>query len=365
MPHHPRCEFTIDRQRIASCRLDAGQVPAPLGSGEVLVRCRDLALTANNVTYALVGEQFGYWRCFPASDPSRGLVPGWGLAEVIASAHPGIPVGCQLFGFLPMAESVRLVLGPELGGQHEEVSPDRQEIDPVYRRYQRLDRLPGLSPEIARLMPVFWPLFLTAFLIDHQLAEKSWSGAGHLIISSASSRCGQALAWLTRRRGGAAPRIIGLTSPERVAAVRAGGVCDSVLPYAAIDTIAADAPVCYVDFSGNTEIRSRIHRNLAVTDSLMVGATDHQHWAGLTPDPTLPGATPRFFFAPTAAGTLLATLGPAAFLAGITGPWQAFLAEVSPRHRLEGIDGQRLISLWPELCAGRGFDPDRSFNVTL
>ena len=60
------------------------------------------ALTANNITYAVLGDQLKYWQLFPAPD-GFGIVPVGGFGDVIASRHPGIAEGERLFGYFPMA----------------------------------------------------------------------------------------------------------------------------------------------------------------------------------------------------------------------------------------------------------------------
>jgi len=43
-----------------------------LGEGEAQLLVERFALSANNITYAIKGEELGYWRLFPAP-------PGWGV----------------------------------------------------------------------------------------------------------------------------------------------------------------------------------------------------------------------------------------------------------------------------------------------
>ena len=54
----------------------------PLGDGEVRLRIESFSVTANNVTYAVVGDAFGYWNFFPANaEPigDWGVVPMWAM----------------------------------------------------------------------------------------------------------------------------------------------------------------------------------------------------------------------------------------------------------------------------------------------
>ena len=57
-------------------------------------------LTANNVTYAVIGEAMSYWDFFPAED-GWGRVPMWGFAEVERSEAEGVEPGTRVYGYLP------------------------------------------------------------------------------------------------------------------------------------------------------------------------------------------------------------------------------------------------------------------------
>ena len=44
---------------------------AAIGAGQALLRLTRFSLTSNNVTYAAMGEGFGFWKFFPAAAPLR------------------------------------------------------------------------------------------------------------------------------------------------------------------------------------------------------------------------------------------------------------------------------------------------------
>ena len=48
----------------------------------VLVKVERFAFTANNITYALAGDQLKYWQLFPAPQ-GFGNIPVWGFGDVI------------------------------------------------------------------------------------------------------------------------------------------------------------------------------------------------------------------------------------------------------------------------------------------
>jgi len=85
------------------CCLEVGQadlsvtrmVEAGLGppdDGEVLFEVEKFAFSANNVTYALLGEAMRYWDLFPA-EPGWGRIPVWGYLRVLSSGVPGVEPG--------------------------------------------------------------------------------------------------------------------------------------------------------------------------------------------------------------------------------------------------------------------------------
>ena len=82
----------------------------PLGDGAVRLRIESFSVTANNITYAVIGDMFGYWNFFPAQG-DYGVVPMWGHAVVEASRDPGIAVGERVYGYLPMATHLDVLPG--------------------------------------------------------------------------------------------------------------------------------------------------------------------------------------------------------------------------------------------------------------
>jgi hypothetical protein len=73
-------------------------IPSP-PSGHVLLKIEKFSLTANNMTYAATGNQFGYWNFFPTADSVNwGNVPVMGWATLIDSKNPDISTGGRYFG---------------------------------------------------------------------------------------------------------------------------------------------------------------------------------------------------------------------------------------------------------------------------
>ena len=109
----------VDRSRHAQSRLHESELP-PLTPGRVRFRVDRFAVTANTVTYAVVGDVLGYWDFFPTGEPGWGCVPAMGWAEVVASTHPDIPTGGRYYGWFPMARYVDMTVTPSADGLRDD-----------------------------------------------------------------------------------------------------------------------------------------------------------------------------------------------------------------------------------------------------
>jgi hypothetical protein len=98
----------VRKDDLSKSRINAAEIP-PLKDGEILVRVDRFALTANNITYGVVGEKIGYWNSFPA-ESGWGVIPVWGFADVERSNCDEIKVGERLYGYFPMGD--HLVMTP-------------------------------------------------------------------------------------------------------------------------------------------------------------------------------------------------------------------------------------------------------------
>ena len=93
------------RDQLARTRIVSAP-PKPLAEGEVRLRVDRFALTANNITYGVIGEMLGYWNFFPAAEQGWGRIPAMGWADLVESAHPAIEAGGRYYGWYPMARYV-------------------------------------------------------------------------------------------------------------------------------------------------------------------------------------------------------------------------------------------------------------------
>src|SRR6187401_3558662 len=119
-------DFLVKREDLRECRV-ADAEPPEIEPGQALLRIDTFGLTANNITYAVLGELMSYWDFFPA-EPGWGRVPMWGFAEVERSEADGVEAGTRLYGYLP--PSSHLVVTPERAGDagFVDASPHRAEL---------------------------------------------------------------------------------------------------------------------------------------------------------------------------------------------------------------------------------------------
>lgn len=276
-------------------RLEAFEVGEPEADGEVLLAVRRVAVTTNNITYALFGERMQYWQFFPSGQAGWGIVPVWGFADVVASRAEGLTVGERIYGYWPLATHARLQAAQVSRGRFVDAAPHRAGLAAIYNQYLRCAADPSYREADEAALAIVKPLFTTAWLLADFLHDQGWFGATQVVLSSASSKTAYATAWCLRQLGGV--QVVGLTSVANAGFVQGLGCYDRVLAYDAVATLDAHVPTVYADFSGSAELRAQLHRHFgdALKHSAVIGAT--QFSAGPR-DAVLPGAKPTFFFAP-------------------------------------------------------------------
>jgi hypothetical protein len=291
----PDNSFTVlgsDLRRIR--RIDDGAATAPLDTGEVRLRVGPFSLTANNVTYGLLGRSFGYFAFYPAGDEGEGRIPVWGFADVVESNVPDVNRGERFYGYYPISTHVILKPTKVAATGFLDGSPHRKQLPPIYNRYANTAADPSYSREREGEISLFRPLFATAFLLDDFFEEESFFGAESIVMSSASSKTAYATAYfLAARRAAGGPKLVGLTSPRNQDFARGLGVYDEVRLYDELETL-PQAPAAYVDFSGDAALRGRVHAHYGdrLKHSAIVGST---HWdARQAGSPELPGSATLF-----------------------------------------------------------------------
>jgi hypothetical protein len=251
-----RVDFIVDRKNLQQCKFMKSSQPElkELLEGEVRLKVDRFAFTANNITYATLGDQLRYWQLFPAPE-GFGNIPAWGFGEVISSRHTAIVQGERLFGYLPM--STHLIVSPtnvSKRGFSDGVA-HRQGVSPVYNQYSRVTNDPAFDGRQGDWQALLRPLFVLSFLVDDFLAENQFFGARAVLLSSASSKTAIGLAHLLHQNRKPI-RVVGLTSSSNRKFVEGLGCYDEVVSYQDIDSLDANEPVVLVDMAGNGQLRA-------------------------------------------------------------------------------------------------------------
>lgn len=344
---------------------DAALVEVPLGplaDGAVRLAIESFSVTANNITYAVVGDGFKYWDFFPAPE-GFGIVPMWGHARVIESRSPEIAVGERAYGYLPMASHLDVNPGRVTPGGFTDTVAHRQPMSPVYNSYTRLAADPEHDPLREAERMIFGPLFRTGFLIDYFLRGQDWFGAEQLVVTSASSKTAMGLASVARQSSPQVKRI-GLTSKGNVAFVEASGLYHEVVAYDDLDKLAVVRTVS-VDFAGNAELLARLHHHFdaALAQSVLVGATHIEARSVFGKHEPLPGPKPQLFFAPDHAVAFFKAHGPEEGGKLVAEAWREFLKAAEGSIAIErhhGLDAAR--TTFTQMLAGQ-IDPAKGIVI--
>lgn len=328
----------VEKGALSNTRIADG-ADRPLVPGQARLKVESFAVTANNITYAVIGDAFGYWNFFPASEGGWGVVPMWGHALVEESSHPEISAGERLYGYLPMASHLIVDPGNISGNGFTDIAAHRQPMSPIYNQYSRLATDPEHDPDREDARMIFGPLFKTGFLIESFFRAENWFGAEQVLLTSASSKTALALAHCAKQ---SSPNIrrIGLTSEANLAFVEATGLYDETQIYSGTGKL-SKLPSVAVDFAGNAGVLRTIHETLGddLKYSCLVGAT-HVDGRGGSGAP-MPGPAPILFFAPDHARTAVEAMGPKAFGEAVAKSWSGFVdaaegfVRVGHRHGLD------------------------------
>jgi hypothetical protein len=351
----------VKRDQFDVARVEEGELPTP-ATGQVLVAVDKFALTANNVTYAVAGDMVGYWQFYPATD-DWGIVPVWGIGEVVASANESIPVGERLYGFFPMASHALLTLGEVTPGNCTETSEQRRELPAVYNSYRRTAADPELLQAMEDERCLYFPLFMTSYLIYDFLLDNEFFGATQILVGSASSKTAFGLAKLLRDCEHPL-QVLGFTSASNRAFVESLGFYDDVLVYGEEQKLDAAIPSVFVDMSGDGKLTAAVHGRLQdqLKYSCAVGAT---HWENFGTQQELPGPEPVFFFAPAQIVKRDEEWGAGVLMARAAGAVANVISSVAGGVEIQRVqDSTTAVSTWQALIANE-VPPSRGIMVSL
>ncbi len=284
------------------------EVDKPLDSGQIQLRIDRFAMTANNITYAVAGDLFGYWDFFPAQD-GWGRVPAMGWADVVESENGAIDVGGRYYGWFPMSQFVTFD-ATATGDGFRDDGDHRSKHAPVYRSYVNTTNDPWYEEGVDRedRHALLRGLFLTGFLADEFFADDNYFGAEQVLVLSASSKTAIGFAQRASERDGLA--VVGITSSPNVEFVRSLGFYDSVVTYSELPSV-EQVPSVLIDMSGNQAVVAELHKHLGdeLRYSMALGRSHHD----AAPAEVIGGPRQQMFFAPTEVSRRLDEWGRASY----------------------------------------------------
>jgi len=323
---------------------------SPVAAGAARLQLKLFGLSANNITYAAMGDgPLGYWDFFPAS-PGWGCPPCWGFADVIDSRATGVAVGMRYYGYYPIAETLDVFPINIDGSGFADGAAHRAKKAAVYNRYHLVSADPLYASGFEREQVLFRPVFGAGWW----LADFVHRGSSHTVVmSSATSKSALVTARQLRRLG--KQHLVGLTSAKNTSYLRDTALYHQMLIYDDVASLTTEGTAMYVDFLGRASLTSKVHEVIGdhLIRSVMFGATDWADKPGGVQPPkgVVKGPVPEFFFTPSYYVARLAE-EPA-----LRAAMQRDIQEFYPSsrrfvtiHNRRGVD--EIISCWMRLLSG-------------
>lgn len=352
--------FQVSKQDLYKHQIVSGESIAEtqLKEGEVLLKIDVFSFTANNITYASLGNDFQYWNFFPNKN-NWGSIPCWGFADVISSKAEGVEVGERFYGYYPMSSHLVVKAGNIKSTGFYDVSEHRQKLSVIYNHYARTSTDIAYHPSQEDLIALFRPLFTTSFLLEDFLRDNNFWNAKNIIITSASSKTALGLAFILNENKGI--NVIGLTSSKNVNFVNKTSYYNQVFSYDEIEQIPNTDSSIIVDFTGNMSllllIDEAIKNNLAYCS--MVGVSN---WDNRKSDGEL-SIKPEVFFAPAQAQKRIAKWTTLGLMQRLGKVWIPFLKAASDWLSIECITSEKDLSeLYVNMLNGN-FEAKKGFIV--
>ena len=346
--------LAVARDDLTRTTLHDTEVPEP-GEGEALLRVDRVGVTANNVTYAVLGDSFRYWEFFPPEHYGLGrewgLGPLWGFADVVASKVAGVEVGQRIYGYLPPAGHLLVRPGRVDERGFRDTAAHRAELPSPYNVYALTTGDEAYRADQEDLLILFRPLFFTSFMLADRLSDTGDDPAA-IVLSSASSKTAYAAAFELHGTG---PAVIGLTSPGNAEFTRALGCYDEVLTYDEVGSLDPGRPTVYADLAGTPALRAALRERLGanLVRDVAVGLTNQ------VPNADEAG---EFFFAPDQMRKRTQDWGRDVLDARFASAWRRFSAAAEGWVDVAVGEGPgALRSAWVETVEGR--TPPRTGHV--
>ncbi|UOY08126.1 DUF2855 family protein [Muricauda sp. SCSIO 64092] len=358
-------DFTVKIDDFRRVKVVEKTYSGKLLPNQVLLEIDQFSFTSNNITYGVVGKQMNYWKFFPTQS-SYGIIPVWGLANVVISNHPDVQVGQRFYGYYPMSSHLLVTVNNVGSKGFVDNTKHRQALPSIYNFYVNTEQDPTFTPETEKLISIFRPLFVTSFLIDAHLAEQNFYKTSQILITSASSKTAQALACLLafrKKKNALNWNLLGLTSKRNMEFVGQLEWYDQVMSYDSIAQLNSNEKFVVIDFSGNHNTQFQLQRflNKNLVYNCLVGLVDWQNLEGENPLPE----KGEFFFAPTHAEKRREEWGVSGFQQKIGIAWLQFMEVVQSTISIkEHIGVQELEKLYSDMLNGK-IDPKYGNIVSL
>lgn len=347
-------DFTVKIDELQKTQFAAKTYPGELSSNQALLEIDKFSFTSNNITYGVVGERMNYWKFFPTQS-GYGIIPAWGLANVIISKHPDLQVGQRFYGYYPMGTHLLVTIDNVSSKGFADTTEHRQALPPIYNFYANTEQDPTFTPATEELIAIFRPLFITSFLIDDHLADLNFYNATHILLTSASSKTAQTLAWFLANRkieNRLNINILGITSNKNIAFVKRLGWYDQTISYDEISHLNVNEKSIIIDFAGNHHLQFRLQTllNDELVYNCRVGLVDWQNLKGEKPLPK----KGEFFFAPVYAEKRRKEWGLSRFQQKIGIAWQEFVDTVQSKISIkEYVGPEKLEQLHLDMLNGK------------
>jgi Protein of unknown function (DUF2855) len=319
----------LDRTRIVTKPL------ASLQPGEALFEIDRLAVTSNNITYAAFGDipHLRYWSFFPTGEEGWGHMPAWGFANVVTSRVEGLSTGERFYGYWPIAS--HLVTQPVRVGERGfyDGTPHRLDLTSAYNQYQRIGSDAAYRASDENYQILLRPLFITSFMLADYLQDNQFFGGRQVLVSSASSKTAYGTVFCLQNVPGIS--TVGVTSSVNRTFVEGLGCYHHGVNYDGVESLDPGVPTLYVDFSGDTALRRRVHQHFdraLVHDCYAGSAHSHDH-VSKSQGELLPGPKPQPYFAPYQIKKRNADWGPAEVTRRFNEAQLAFIRRVRDADR--------------------------------
>lgn len=346
-------EIWVNKYQLEQTKLNHFSIDTDaLTEGQVVLAVESFGFSANNITYAALGEGMGYWGFFPAED-NFGIVPIWGFALVAASADPNIKVGEKVFGYLPFASHLLIDTCKTTEQGFFDISSKRKSISSVYDNYLYCAKDPGYDPTLEPWQLNFRPLFMTSFVLDDFVGEQLSAQVENVVLTSASSKTayGTAHLLMKHKANRAQPyKVIGLTSAANLDFVNQIGCYDQVLSYEEVGHLKGSSWV--LDFAANGSLLATLAEHLAedLNKVTLIGATDWQ----AQQKPNKREIQAEIFFAPSQVKKRTDELGQKGFLMGYAEAWQSFFSCVGNSMEVHQYkSSEALVKLYLDTLSGK------------